>query len=260
MKPQILLSALILSLWPLSGHAANLLGNGNFEANTGGLPDGWTYTQGDGPATLQSGTVSPFTNIYPTGTASALFTDGSSTTVTPLLLESFTNQNGGILYVAWDFRLSALTGNPWAIQIDDSATALLKFDMDRTASNFFSVETDTPFSGSYANTMALQANTWYQVQLTLDLTNKTVSGSITSESFVSTPIATTTWRTTPGGTQNLNRVVILDDTLTTNAAANIVFDNFAVDRTAFAPAPEPSAALLLVACGMVTAARRTRRR
>ncbi len=161
--------------------------------------------------------------------------------------------------MAWDFRLSALTGNPWAVQIDDSVSALLKFNMDRTAGNFFSVETSTPVLGSYADVFALQANTWYQVQLTLDLTNKTVSGSVTSEAFVTTPIAPTSWRVSPGGTQSLNRVVLLDDALTAAAAANIMFDNFAVDRTAFAPAPEPSTVLLLGLCGMAAVARRTRR-
>lgn len=256
MKTSVALSFLVLSLAPFSGRAANLLVNGDLESNTGGLPNGWTYTQGDGPATLQSASVSPFTNIYPAGTASALFADGSSTTVTPLLLKTFPIQSGGILHVAWDFRLSSLTGNPWAVQIDDSVTALLKFDMDRTASNFFSVEVS---GGGYADIMSLAANTWYQVQLALDATNKTLTGSITSETFVTTPIATQSWRVTPAGTQSLDRVVILDDALSTAAAGNTLFDNFAVDRTAFAPAPEPSTALLLGLGGVAVAARRTRR-
>ncbi len=109
--------------------------------------------------------------------------------------------------------------------------------------------------------MALTAGTWYQVQLALDLSNKTLSGSITSESGTTTPIPNQSWRVT-AGSSSINRVVILDNAGSAAAAGDIRFDNFQVDRTAFSPAsivPEPSRALLLGMAGLVIGIWRRRR-
>src|SRR5688500_3536514 len=47
--------------------AVELISNGNFETFSGGNPTSWSYTQGDGPATLQNSANSPFVNIYSGG-------------------------------------------------------------------------------------------------------------------------------------------------------------------------------------------------
>ncbi|MEO6750267.1 MAG: PEP-CTERM sorting domain-containing protein [Chthoniobacteraceae bacterium] len=256
MKTQIVIAIAILAFTEASSRSANLLLNSGFESNTGNLPNSWTYLAGpDGPATLQGTPSSPFININPFGAASILMTDGATTTVTPNLLQSFTTQTSGILNVAWDFRLNTKTGSPWAVQIDDAVTAQTKFNMD-SAGNFV---VENPL-GATTTIMALAANTWYQVQLALDMTNKTLSGSITSQGLVTTPIGSQQWRVT-AGSSSINRVLILDDTLTAAAAGNMLIDNFAVDRTAFAAptiVPEPSAMLFLGIGGLLAGVRRRR--
>lgn len=248
MKTRIVMATLILALVPASGWGVALLVNGGFENQTGGLPNSWTYSQGDGPSTLQSSTVSPFVNIHPTGLSSILVTDGASTTVTPNVIQSFTTQTSGILYAAWDFRLNSMTGSYWGVQIDDAITAQTFFRMD-DGGNFV---VENP-SGATTTVMALTTGTWYQVQLALDLSNKTLSGSITSESGTTTPIPNQSWRVT-AGSSSINRVVILDNPVSGAAAGGILFDNFQVDRTAFAPAsivPEPSRTVFLGMAGLV---------
>lgn len=250
----IIIFSLVALLFPVAAPAAALLVNGGFENMTGGLPHNWTYSQGDGPATVQSATASPFNNIYGSGSVSVLLTDGSSTAVTPDLIQSFASQTGGILYAAWDFRMNSLTGNQWGVQIDDSVTSQTFFRMDNGGN--FVVENA---GGTTTTIMALTTNTWYQVQLSLDLSLKQLSGSITDEFGNVTSINNQMWRILPGSS-SLNRVVILDNYLNTSQSGSILFDNFAVDRTPFAPAatPEPSR-LVLLGCGLIGLMIRRRR-
>lgn len=255
MNIHVAIAVIILAVAPVCTQAANLLLNSGFESSSGGLPNSWTYAQGDGPATVQSSPSSPFININPFGAASVLLTDGSTTGVTPDLIQSFSAQTGGILNVAWDFRLNTKTGNPWSVQIDDSTSALLKFNMD--AAGNFTVENS---GGGSTTIMSPTANTWYQVQLALDLDAHTLSGSITSQTLTSTAIGSQPWRLPVNNV--INRVVILDDSASAaGVAGNILFDNFAVDRTALAaPAvvPEPAVMILLVIGGASAATRRRR--
>ncbi len=213
--------------------AAQLLTNGDFEGSfIGGSPAGWTYTQGDGPATLQNAANSPFTNVYTAGSSNLLFTDGTGGSISPVLLQQFSAQTG-ILYVSWDFRLSSLTnGNFWTVQVDDSVTAATRFDMDYTG-GVFAYESGATFNP----VLTLAANTWYQVQVQLNVPLATFSGTITPEGGA--PIAFNSFFRVPVST--VNRVVIVDinsGTGTQNAPMQI--DNVSVNTV-----PEPSSLLLL---------------
>jgi hypothetical protein len=254
MRPMARLAAFVIGVFAIvhGALATELLTNGNFEVNSAGLPTGWTYiTNGDGPATLQNAANSPFTNIYPGGANDTLFTDGTSAAVSPILLQNFASQSSGTIYASWDFNLASLTnGNYWTIQIDDSASVSLRFDMDITG-GFFAYEANAVFN----NVLALTANTWYQVTVALDITNHTFNGSITPFGGSSTAFSSNTWRINTG---TLNRIII-DDVNGSPQNANIQFDNLSVNTVA--PVPEPSTlALLALGIGGAFFAKRLRRR
>jgi hypothetical protein len=227
--------------------AAQFLTNGNFESFTSGNPTSWIYTQGDGPATLQNGSNSPFTDIYPAGTNSLLYTDSNTGSTSPNIIQSFSAQSG-IRYASWDFKLGAITGKPWVMQIDDSASALLRYDMDRTASGFFSVEQNATFT----DVLALNANTWYHVEVTLNTNTNLQSGKITSEFGPSA-----TW----GGAFRLalgapiNRWVFID--LDAGINGNINLDNASFTDV---PVPEPASLALLGVPALLLLPRRQKRR
>jgi hypothetical protein len=233
---------------------AELITNGNFESFSSGLPTSWSYTQGDGPATLQNSANSPFTNIYPTGSNDLLFTDTAATGLAPIILQSFTSQSGTI-YASWDFNFSSLTnGNYWVLQIDDAITAATRFDMDFTGGVFAFEESGVGFTP----VTSLTANTWYQVTVALNIANDTLSGTITPQSGVSVPFSGS-FRVT--GVTSLSRLVFIDISAGdgTGQNANIQLDNVSVNTVA--PVPEPSTiALSILAIGAGLIAQRIRRR
>lgn len=237
--------------------ATELIANGDFSAFTGGLPTSWTYTQGDGPATLQNAANSPFTNVYPAGTSDLLFTDTASAAagLTPYILQTFASQSSGTtIYVSWEFNLSSLTANPWVVQVDNSFSAATRFDMDFTG-NTFAVETG---GGAFAVVTTLTADTWYQVTVALDIGAGTLSGTITPQSGVAVPFSAP-WRIP---TTTLDRFVFID--LSGNATggsqnSNIQLDNVSVNTVA--PVPEPSViALALLGFAGVTVVKRRGRK
>lgn len=216
------------SLLPSFG--AELITNGNFEgAFSGGAPASWTYTQGDGPANLQNAANSPFTEVYPAGTKDLLFTDSGASNFGPNLIQMFPTQSGTI-YASWDFNLDSLTGGEyWTVQIDDTTSASLRFDMDYTG-GMFSYEADAVFK----DVLALQADTWYHVALTLDIPTASFTGTITPDGGSPTAFGDN-FRIS---TTVLGRFVFID--LSGNGQnAPIQLDNVSINTV-----PEPTSILL----------------
>lgn len=251
MKTSIRFVASLAAATWLSGTATavELISNGNFETFSGGLPTAWTYTQGDGPSTLQNSANSPFTNIYPAGSNDLLFTDTSATGLSPFILQNFSSQTGTI-YASWDFNLASTTGNNWIVQIDDSVTAALRFNMDYTAGTFAyeSNATTTPV-------ISLTSNTWYQVLLTLDIATDTFSGTITP--FGGSPTAFGGGFRVPVPT--LDRFLFIDISNGDGSLqnANIQLDNVSVNTE---QVPEPSTVILALTGIGLMAIRKFRRR
>jgi hypothetical protein len=233
-SPLPILAAGVFVWLTASSPAVELITNGDFESFSSGNPTGWTYTQGDGPATLEIAVSSPFSNIYPFGSSSLLFTDGASGS-SPILLQSFTAQTAPV-FAAWEFRLDTMTGNPWCVQIDDSVVAATRFNMD--AAGQFQIETT---GGGFADILALTANTWYQVYAKLDRGGFAGLGRITGTIQPFGGAATafeTTFRAT--GSLSINRFVFID--IAPGTGGEILLDNVSVNTI-----PEPSAAALLLA-------------
>jgi hypothetical protein len=244
------LSAALIALSIFTSHAnsAELLTNGNFELFTSGQPNSWPYGMASGgPTNLQDGTNSPFTSVYPAGSNSVMIWDLATEPnyTHSTLRQSFTNQTT-TTYVSWDFQLGALTGNRWSVQVDDSISALTRFDMDAPGGKF-------AFQQNFASVevMSLVANLWYHVEVALDPTTHTLAGTIRPQNGLDTPFS--------GGFgfaagNSVNKVILYDETPGVNAT--IRYDNFSVSTTPY-QVPEPSTVILLAsAAGVLLAARR----
>lgn len=234
----------ILSISTLSlllaarAYGAEILSNGNLESFSSGIPTSWRYTQGDGPVTLESfANVSPFTNIYPSSTRSALFTDGTTDTSRPLLEQFFPTQTGDLL-LSFDFRLSALAGDAWlCIPAASTGFSLNNIRLGGSIGTF-ALSDNSPGSGTIST---LTAGSWYQVSVLFNLPGATYSGSITP--FGGTP---TTWN---------NRSLFNFSPV--NDLAKIVFDDIgnapngpiAIDNVSVQTVPEPSTFALLGLAG-----------
>ncbi len=229
-------------------HATELLTNGSFESFTGGNPTGWAYTQGDGPLTLQSGVTSPFTNVYGAGANSLGFTDGATTAFSPNIIQSFASQTLTTIYARWDFQMTSLTGSAWTVQIDDSASASNRFNMD--SGGTFGYENSV---GANQSLMTLSSGVWYQVLVALDIGPGTMTVSITPFGGSTVTSPSVLWRVQ---TATLNRVVFID--LNTAANGGMQLDNFSVNTVAAVPEPGTLAAGALL--GALVGRRLLRRR
>ncbi len=236
--------------------ATELITNGNFSSFSGGLPTSWSYTQGDGPATLQNAANSPFTNVYPTGTSDLLFTDTAASGVEPNIIQSFASQTGTI-YVSWDFNLSSLTGNPWVVQIDNSVAAALRFNIDYTGGTFALEQSGGMFTAVGG---ALTPGTWYQVAIAVDIAAQTFSGTLTPQAGVAIPFNGLFRQ--PAA--SINRFVFIDISPPggngSGTNSDIQLDNVSVNTTAPVPEPSTMAFALLGVAGLAVVQRFRRAR
>ncbi len=228
----------------LAAGAGEVFVNGGFEAFTGGVPDGWTYQRGDGPATLESATfISPFASPLGGSTRSVLLTDGTGNL--PQLSQHFASWSGAFR-MEFDFRLNGpLTGAGWSVRpTAPDGGPLFKLGLDQGGS--FSITSGLDFF----TVSGLLPSTWYHVELDGSTASGRYGGSITPDGG-----APTFWTdfSFAGNSAALAGIVIGDDAAGVANAA-LVLDNFFI-----VPVPEPGLPLWCAAvAGTVLLIRRLR--
>lgn len=215
-------------------------------ANDPAVPNGW-YVTTPAITSSQSAANSPFTNRYPNnGSAwnladdAASGIDGFRQDYSPTVLPA--------VAVNFDFRLDALTNNPWGVQFDQANVAsAVHFRIDTGeggVNNQFAIN-QTNAAAGYVNVLTLTAGQWYNVRATFDDAAGTISGSITPDGSAAVPFAATLLP----GHAGFNSVLIRDRTAA--QSGGLTFDNFSV-------VPEPASLGLLALGGVGLLARRRR--
>lgn len=231
---------------------AEILQNGNLETFVSGQPSSWDYLYtggGDGMATKTNGS-SPFTNIYPAGTSSLLLADGPAYNSGPGISQSFSSVSGTV-NLSFDFKLSAMAGDPWLI-LPTSTHGLTSHFL----TNIRVGGSDGTFSignaGSMTNISPLSAGTWYQVSTTLDLANSKYSGSITTYGGSSTMWTNFNLRS---DVHDLTSITIEDAVFAAATNGAITVDNFSLSASnaSVVAVPETSTWVMgFLALGAVT--------
>jgi hypothetical protein len=227
----ILLPALAFLCIGLQTTRAEILMNGDLEAYLFGQPSSWIYLAGDG-ISAQTNESSPFTNIYQAGSSSVLLTDGAAANVGPRLSQSFSSVSGSV-NLNFDFKLSALAGDPWLV-LPSATDGFIANNIRIGGSNGnFSISNGF---GPVADITSLTAGTWYQVSTTLDLTNSKYSGSITPFGG-----ASTTWSdfVLNGNAHDLVSVTIEDAVFAAATNGAIKVDNFSLSPSNISVAAVP---------------------
>lgn len=228
-----------------------LFTNGNMQTfesagASGSMPTGWVVSGGLATG-AQSSTNSPFTNAYANNSSSFVVNDpaGADNGFAQYFSNPVTTKYQSIS-VNFDFMVptltSGLTAGAWGIQFDGDGggapgSSSVHYRIDRNGN--FSINAGP--TGSIQDIVALEANTWYNVQATFDVTainNGSGNGAgVQSGAITKFGGATTTWSNVPtlNTTLGYSRLLIRDRSAT--VTGNLFVDNVSV-------VPEPSSALL----------------
>lgn len=234
----------------VAANAANLTLDGDFNAQTNGanVSNPWY-----GDSTFGSTGNSPFTNAFAANDKTAYANAGGPYIIqdfTPITLSSAT----GYRYFNMDFKFSGTGGFNWVISDGNYLTG-------RTLALYFNSSDQGLYSGIYAEgdyrgglggkIMTPELNTWYNVQLALNMGAQTYSGVITREgTLTQTSISSRGFIADTGATviskiySDSNRSVMG----LSGVGMNHYVDNVVLSTTPM-PIPEPGA-LALVACGV----------
>ncbi len=245
--------------------ATELLSNGNLETFTLGQPNSWTYLESPDRSlqTVESSAqVSPFANVYPAGTRSALLTDTAISNIRPVFTQVFPPQTDQLQF-SFDFYVadSLPNGLPWEVSLQND-----EFGGSGSGSApAFSFEIDGPggvFRARGANDTLetpILPNTWYQVQVQADVASFEFDGSI--QPFGGSSVSWTDYDffnyfTNVSPDPTIRRLWIYDPVFSpAGANSDIHFDNFSVRQV-----PEPAAAALVAVGALGVGCSRIRHR
>ncbi len=207
-----------------SADAAILNADGDFGAQTIGLPVGGPWDPVGGTHTVTAEAQSPFTNVYPDNGMGASFTSTEGNSYLVDFFSPVTANAAPTLYYNVDFRVMDDSGAIRRFQIGQGAgvsDALTFFVSDTTFLVCDSHYGNGAFNSPEVITDQLTPGQWYNVQLEVDLANRAYSGTVASptQSFAITPRnLLVSWNGTI-------------DNIHTDSAGFVDVDNFALSTT-----------------------------
>lgn len=162
--------------------------DGDFELQSDGTPPGPPW--GPGPKSvvqIQSDAQSPFQNLYPAGSLGIHLPGGSAYNgFGQTLPRAWKTNDATVLYASFDVRTRPAASErdgSWRYYLGHGPGSSAALELFFTGQEFFRRDAD-----QHPSVQALQPDTWYQVQLRLDLIARTYSGSLSSATQ-STPFA-----------------------------------------------------------------------
>ena len=214
------------------------IANGNMGSFTGDLPSSWGVSGGT-LTSDPSADNSPFTNKLADNGSSWIIDDSTDTTGAAGFLQAFSNKtNYQSITVNFDFMVPTLTANQavgaWGIQFDgdgvasrpQAASSSVHYRIDRNGN--FSINN----SAGITDIVALEANSWYNVQATFQVTANNTSGT-NGAGYQSGKItkwggASTSWNNVAliNTTQGFSRLLVRDRSA--SSTGSLLLDNVSV--------------------------------
>ena len=214
------------------------ISNGNMDSFPSNLPSSWGVSGGT-LTSAPSADNSPFTNKFADNGSSWIIDDSTDTTGAAGFLQFFSNKtNYQSITVNFDFMVPTLTANQnagaWGIQFDgdgvasrpQAASSSVHYRIDRNGN--FSINN----SAGITDIVALEANSWYNVQATFQVTANNTSGT-NGAGYQSGKItkwggASTSWNNVAliNTTQGFSRLLVRDRS--TSSTGSLLLDNVSV--------------------------------
>lgn len=247
------LALLIAAVFGVGGSrvaAAELFVNGDLESFSGGIPTGWTYVRGDGPASLFSSVHSPFQNVYAGSTSSVLLTDGNTDDGPPSFRQSVT-PTAGVVHFSVDFALGSMTGIGWELEVA-SSSAFNVSNIRIDSSGQLALLDGSP--GSL--TFGLTSGTWYQLAMDLDYNTGRYSGYLQAYGQAAVTFNNRSFFVIPGmgWSPNFGRLLIYDALGYPGGVSPPLY----LDNVSARPVPEPGM-LSLISVAILSAMKCRRR-
>ena len=238
------LIAIVTASFAISGMATEYLNNGSFESTfySPGVPSFWKANAGDGNSNFRDTThLSPFNNVYASGSQSVVMMDGSSDSSLPNLVQFFSPAPSRFA-LSFEFSLDSVSDAPWQIQIGSSSSSSLNLAFFINASN------SLQFAGATMklHLLTLAPTTWYQVNAIVDDPAGTISGSVTP--YGTAPVAFS-GVLVAGGPTATSYLEVLD-------ASNSQNPGLCLDNLSIRTIPEPSFSAMLLSGSLLLICKR----